>query len=71
MHNCFTHQGYIEVIIEDNRGQAILLSVFCQPDVTEIVDGMEALCPLKALETFPKDCDIGIKQPYLTLSGAG
>ena len=71
IHNCFTHQGYIEVIIEDNRGQTILLSVFFQPYVADIIDGTEVLNYLKIANIFSEKCNIGIKQPYLTLSGAG
>ena len=70
-----TLHGYIEMIVEDDAGQCILLAVYNQPGTTAILHDANTKMKRDVLEdkfvkhTFRERWEIGIKQPYMVLSG--
>ena len=74
MNICMTHEGYIELFIEDHRGHAMILSIYNQPGtiLDKPYSNYQPHFNQRVLKRmFQPHYDIGIKQPYLTMNGAG
>ena len=71
MNQFYIHNNYIEVIAEDIRGEAIIISLLNQPEMVQILSKKLEYNPIKLGDKLVTQYDIGVKQPYLTLNGMG